>query len=154
MRKVSCSLLGLFFILSTFICCAQQKDSSESLQSQSDISLKEVNSLPSGYYSKVDKRITLVNDEVTKKSLKYLAKFQRKEKRIQERLQTLNPDVVISKADQKYNALTREIKNKTAGVTRILTGVYVPNIDSLGNSLAFLKVNSRAKTHQLSDIWF
>ena len=141
LKKINYSILLLIFLLSTNTGDAQsqQKNSAMASMSHADNSLSDLQSLPSKYYSKVDKRITSVNNQVTKKSLKYLARFQRQERRIQQKLQKINPDMVINNTDQKYNELAQKLKSKTAGVTRILNGEYVPNIDSLGNSLAFLK---------------
>jgi|ERR1017187_1196904 hypothetical protein len=101
--------------------------------------LSDTPDIPDKYYSKVEKQLNSVNDQLTKKSLKYLAKFERQEIRLQQKLQKLNPELVIASAADKYNELSQKIKSKTGGLTKILSGEYVPNMDSLGNSLAFLK---------------
>ncbi|MGH2648210.1 MAG: hypothetical protein ACRDE8_11610 [Ginsengibacter sp.] len=126
MRKIS---FCLFLCLCTLYSEAQAPDSS----------LTTLQGLPSKYYSKVDKKISSVNDQLTKKSLKYLAKFQRQELKLQRRLQQLNPDVAITDATQKYNELAQKIKSKTAGLSKIVSGEYNPYMDSLGTSLSFLK---------------
>ena len=54
-------------------------------------------------------------------------------------MQKLNPELVINSANEKYNELSEKIKSKTVGLTKIISGEYIPNMDSLGNSLAFLK---------------
>jgi hypothetical protein len=104
-----------------------------------DSTLKNFPQLPDKYYSKVDKKISSVNDQLTKKSLKYLAKFQRQEKKIQQKLEKLNPELIVTNADEKYNEFTQKIKSKSAGATKIISGEYNPYLDSLGTSLSFLK---------------
>jgi hypothetical protein len=108
----------------------------------SDSSLKISPQLPDKYYSKVDKKISSVNDQLTKKSLKYLAKFQRQEKKLQQKIEKLNPDSaanVLSNADEKYNELSQKIKSKATGAIKMQSGGYQPYLDSLGSSLSFLK---------------
>ncbi|MGH2563509.1 MAG: hypothetical protein ACRDE5_03285, partial [Ginsengibacter sp.] len=126
MRKISFCLV---LCLCTLYSEAQAPDSS----------IAALQGLPSKYYSKVDKKISSVNDQLTKKSLKYLAKFQRQEQKLQRRLQQLNPDVAITDATQKYNEFAQKIKSKTAVLTKIVSGEYNPYMDSLGTSLSFLK---------------
>jgi hypothetical protein len=107
-----------------------------------DSSLNESLQLPEKYYSKVNNKINAVNDKLIKKSLKYLAKFQRQERKIQEKMQKLNPEKVtnvLSKETEKYKEFSQKIKSKTAGATKGISGVYNPYLDSLGTSLSFLK---------------
>ena len=95
--------------------------------------------MPSKFYSKVDKKISSIDDHLTKKSVKYLAKFQRQERKLQEKLKKLNPENVVENANEKYNELSQKIKSKTAGASKIVSGEYNPYLDSLGTSLSFLK---------------
>lgn len=104
-----------------------------------DSSLNIAQQLPANYYSKVDKKLSSINDQVTRKSLKYLAKFQRQERKLQEKLIKLNPENVVENANEKYNELSQKIKSKTAGASKIVSGEYNPYLDSLGTSLSFLK---------------
>jgi hypothetical protein len=98
-----------------------------------------IEKLPANYYSKVDKKLNTVNEQLTKKSLKYLAKFQRQEQKLTERLKKLNPDMVVSDATEQYAELSQKIKNKAAGINKIVSGEYNPYLDSMGTSLSFLK---------------
>jgi hypothetical protein len=116
---------------------SQQKDSG--YLHNVDSSLSELQNFPSKYYAKVDKKISSVNDQLSRKSLKYLAKFQKQEKRLQQKLQKLNPGLAVTNANEKYAALSEKIKSKTAGVSKIAGGEYIPHLDSLATSLSFLK---------------
>ena len=104
-----------------------------------DSSTQAALQLPKNYYVKVDKKISSVNEQLIKKSVKYLAKFQRQEAKLQKRLQKLNPQLALDGANIKYNELSQKIKSKTVGITKIAGGTYNPYLDSLGTSLNFLK---------------
>lgn len=111
-------------------------------KAQSADSLTSVKDIPAKYYSQVDKKVTGVSNNLTKKSLKYLAKFQRQEQKLQERLSRLNPDnsaILLSSANNKYKELSQGIKSKTGLAGTLMSGAYNPNLDSLGTSLSFLK---------------
>ena len=121
------------------LCFSQQKDSALYATHITDSSLAGLQDIPSNYYKKVDKKISAVNDQLTKKSLKYLAKFQRQEQKLQQRLLKLHPELAVTDATEKYTELSQKIKSKTGGLTKIVSGEYNPNMDSLGTSLNFLK---------------
>ena len=121
--------LFILLLFSSLVSFSQDVDSSTQTALQ----------LPKNYYSKIDKKLTSVNDQLTKKSLKYLAKFKRQEKRIQQKLQKLHPELIATDATEKYTELSQKIRSKTGGLMKIVGGEYVPNIDSLGVSLSFLK---------------
>jgi hypothetical protein len=107
--------------------------------SQDADSLQLIEKLPSKYYSLIDKKMSNANERLTRKSLKYLAKFQRQERKLQQKLQKLNPELAVANANEKYNELSQKIKSKTTGVSKIVGGEYDPYMDSLGTSLSFLK---------------
>ncbi len=104
-----------------------------------DSVVQNVQKLPGKYYSKVDKKISSVDEQLTKKSIKYLARFQKQEKKLQKKLQKLNSENVIADANEKYNEFSQKLKSKTARITKIAGGEYNPYLDSLGTSLSFLK---------------
>ena len=88
------------------------------------------------------KKSAQVNDQLTKKSVKYLAKFQRQERKLQQKIEKLNPGNatnVFTDANEKYHEFSQKIKSKTADATKIISGEYNPYLDSLGTSLSFLK---------------
>ncbi len=68
--------LLIFLISSVLTSITQSPDSLLNLSRQ----------LPEKFYSKVDKKISNVNDQLSKKSVKYLAKFQKQEKKLQEKI--------------------------------------------------------------------
>ena len=94
------------------------------------------------YYSKVDKKINTANNQLTKKSLKYLAKFQRQERKLQQKIEKLNPPNttnVFTNANIRYEEFSQKIKSKTTDGAKIISGGYNSYLDSLGTSLSFLE---------------
>jgi hypothetical protein len=120
-------------------CFPQQTVPVFTSDAQQENFLSGLHDIPSRYYSKVNKKISSVNDQLTKKSLKYLAKFQRQEQKLQQKLAKLHPELPLINANEKYNELSQKIKSKTAGETKTASGEYSPYLDSLGSSLSFLK---------------
>ena len=95
--------------------------------------------IPSKYYAKVDKKINSVGEQLTKKSIKYLTKFQKQEAKLQQKMQKQHPEFVIDSATEKYQTLSQKIKNKAAPLTKIADSDYSSYLDSLGTSLSCLK---------------
>jgi hypothetical protein len=109
-----------------------------------DSLLKISSNLPGSYYSSVDKKITSINDRLTKTSMKYLSRFHRQEAKLQQKIKNLNPvapATLFTGANENYRKLETEIKTKFR--TDIKPGGYNPYLDSLAASLSFLKqINS------------
>jgi hypothetical protein len=94
------------------------------------------------YILTVDKKINSINEQIEKKSVRYISKFQRHEKKLLRKIEKLNPinsTNSLINTDEKYKEISQEIKGKTAGIDKIICGLYNPYLDSIGNSLSFLK---------------
>ncbi len=124
-----------FFYLLLFLCIIAIPGKAQ----QADSLISPLQNFPASFYLKVDKKISGINDQLSKKSLKYLAKFQRQERKLREKLVKLNPESVVENANEKYNELSQKIKSKTGGAGKIISGEYIANLDSLGTSLSFLR---------------
>ena len=127
MRKLKV-YIAILLCLHTYNSNAQQADS-----------LAAIGNIPSRYYSDAGKKLSEVNEKLTKKSLRYLRKFQKQEERLQRKLQQVNPNTVINKADSTYSNLAEKIKSKTGIFGKTFSGLYNPYLDTLGSSLSFLK---------------
>ena len=125
----------VYYFLMAFLCLFESNIGAQSIDSLA-LSAKDI---PSKYYSKVDKKINFVDEQLTRKSIKYLAKFQKQEARLQRKMQKLNPELVIDSAAEEYGTLSQKIKDKVAPLTKIAGGEYNSYLDSLGTSLSFLK---------------
>lgn len=123
------------YCLIAFIFCAKNNCLAQNIDSFGD----SARILPGRFYQKIDKKLNAVNNQIKKKSLKYLSKFERQEEKLQQRLKKLHPELALQNAAGQYATLLQKIKSKTPGVAKIATGEYLPYIDSLGTSLSFLK---------------
>ncbi len=128
MKKVV-SILTAMLCLLAYISRSQPADSTA-------LSIKNI---PSKYYAKINKKITAADDQLTGKSVKYLATFQKQEAKLQRRMQRLNPQLIIDSAKERYLALAQTIKSKAAPIAKIAGGEYNAYLDTLETSLSFLK---------------
>ena len=125
----------VYLFLMVFLCLFGNHSSAQAVDSLG-LSAKDI---PSKYYTKVDRKINSVDEQLTKKSIKYLTKFQKQEAKLQRKMQRIDPEFVIDSATEKYQALSQKIKNNAAPLTKIAGGEYNSYLDSLGTSLSFLK---------------
>lgn len=123
-------VLLIFLLQGSFVSFSQNVDSV----------FQTATKIPAKYYSEVDKKINSFNGQLTKKSLNYLTKFQRQEKRIQQKLAKLNPGLVADNTSARYMQLFQKISSKSPNSSNAsVSGEYSPYLDSLGTSLNFLK---------------
>ena len=107
-----------------------------------DSSINTLQNLPSKYFSKIQNKISFLNEQMTKKSLKYLAKFEKQQKRLQEKLLKLHPELAtsfLSNGKEKYDQLRKQLTAKANLINKVVGGQYIPYLDSLSTSLSFLK---------------
>lgn len=125
------TLLFIVFLLSTLFCHSQSFDSS----------LKKLDEFPDKYFSKVNEKISSIDDKLTKQTEKYLQKLQKQEDKIKRRLAKIDSSATatFNNAKQKYTEFAQGIKSKTTAVSKLTGGQYNSYLDSLGTSLNFLK---------------
>lgn len=106
-----------------------------------DSSFQKMKELSGNYFSKVDKKITSLDDDLTKKTAKYLAKLERQEKQMQAKLQKLNPESnrLFTDSKEKYEQFSKKLKDRSVKFNKLTGGQYIGRLDSLGTSLSFLK---------------
>ncbi len=122
--------------------------------------LSNIEGIPEDYYGRVDKKISSIDKQLSKKSAKYLAKFQRRDNKFRKKLRKLNPESIIADRDEKYKEFFKKINipSTSKGFIKIrvllsnksppakneenanspITGEYNPYLDSLNTSLSFL----------------
>lgn len=120
-------------ILIFIICLPARKVSGQSVDNT-----ELIEKIPARFYSKIEKKINSVDERITKKSLKYLSKFQRQEQKLQQKIQRLNPELVLQDATGRYTGLLKVIKGRMPSLAKNGMGEYLPYTDSLGTSLSFL----------------
>ncbi|MDB5221567.1 MAG: hypothetical protein JWN83_234, partial [Chitinophagaceae bacterium] len=100
-----------------------------------------IKEFPDKYFSKVDDKISFLDEKLTKQTGKYIQKLQRQEDKIKRRLGKIDSSTsaAFENSKQKYTELSQSIKSKTATVSKITGGQYNSYLDSLGTSLHFLQ---------------
>jgi len=133
MRKIVFAL-AVGFVLSPCVSRAQPVDSVAG----------KVMSFPSRLFSRIHSRTAHLNEQLTKQTEKSLQKMAQREQQIQQRLSKVDPTAaqrLFAGSAQRYSALEQQIKSDTAMHGRSYIGVYMPYLDSLQGSLAFLRAN-------------
>ncbi|MEO8820895.1 MAG: hypothetical protein ABI374_08650 [Ginsengibacter sp.] len=130
MRNYKYFLLMLVFFISTN-CIAQSVDSLSA----------EVQNIPDKFYSKVEKKYSSIDKNLSKKSIKYLKKLQKQENRINKKLLVLDSLSVNGNeaVTQKYEGFIQGFKEKKVKLGNVNLNEYNSYIDTLTTSLSFLK---------------
>jgi len=113
-----------------------------SYSQKADSSLKTLQQLPDKYYSKVDNKLSSIDNQLTKKTTKYIQKLERQERKIQGCLNKINPETakkLFAASKEKYTRFSQQIKSKTAKAGNIVSGQYNAYLDTLTTSLSFLQ---------------
>src|SRR5690242_11336358 len=97
--------------------------------------------IPSKYYSKVQKKYSAIDNNLSKKSIKYLEKLQKQEDRINRKLSSV--DSLSARVNEavakKYESFIQEFKQKKDKLGKVNLNEYNSYIDTLSTSLSFLK---------------
>lgn len=128
--KLLINVIAQLFLFN--VCYSQQLDSN----------LVAIVNLPGNYHSKVDKKLSSLDEKLTQKSIKYLKKLEKHETRLLNKLNKLNPgsaDKLLASTKEKYCQFSEKIKSKAAIAGKISGGQYNSYLDTLSTSLAFLK---------------
>jgi hypothetical protein len=125
--------VGIFLFSSTWI-HAQQADS---IFSKTD----RVVSFPSRFFSHIQKKSAALNSSLDRQTEKYLQRLQRKEDKFRRALSRRDSAAAASFAASsgRYNGLQEQIKRVDTSAKGSLSGEYMPYVDSLKGSLAFLR---------------
>lgn len=128
-----------------FVCAAGVTLNIGVAQAQSvDSVARKVFSFPGRLFSRVQSGTARLNQQLTSQTEKYLQKMEAQEQRIQKRLSVIDPAAaqrLFAGSAQQYSAYLQKIKTDTGGARQSYSGVYLPYLDSLQGSMAFLKQN-------------
>jgi len=125
-------------------------------QTNDSLAGKVVN-FPSRLLGRIQSKTSTLNARLTRQTENYLQKMLRKEQRMQQKLSRVDSSAaqrVFAGSAERYAALGRQIKNDSGGASRSYTGVYLPYLDSLQGSMAFLRQNPQvmARSGQLAQL--
>ena len=98
--------------------------------------------LPSGYIPAVDKKINGLEHQLSRQSEKYLDRLSRREEKIFKSLSTIDSSAAASmlkSGKKKYEQLNKKLTAANGKAGKLLSGKYLPGVDSLATSLSFLK---------------
>ena len=128
-------LVGIFLFSSTWI-HAQQADS---IFTKTDA----IVSFPSRFFSHIQKKSAALNSCLDRQTEKYLQRLQRKEDKFRRALRDKDSVAAasFSVSSAKYNSLQEQMKRVDTSAKGSLSGEYMPYVDSLKGSLAFLQQN-------------
>lgn len=106
-----------------------------------DSVINEAKNIPAKFYSKVEKKYTSIDNNLSRKSVKYLKKLQKQENRINKKLTAV--DSFSTTASQfvtkKYEGFINSFKEKKDKLDKVNLNEYSSYIDTLSTSLSFLK---------------
>jgi hypothetical protein len=127
--------VGIFLLFSTCI-HAQQADS---ILSKTD----QIVSFPGRLFSHIQRKAAALNASLDRQTEKYLDKLQRKEDRFRRRLMQKDSAAaaLLAASSGKYSTIQKEITGTDTSAKGALSGEYLPYVDSLKGSLAFLQQN-------------
>jgi hypothetical protein len=122
--------LCIFILLPVSICCcAQQNNPALAISAR----------LPGKYFSTFEKAFSSANERLSRRSVKYLAKFQRREKRLMQKMQAFIPKSYRVNIPDEYSTLATKMHSEAAELSHPVSGEYGAHMDSLGATLTFLR---------------
>ncbi len=106
-----------------------------------------VQNIPDKYYSVIGKKYSSIEESLTKKSVKYLQKLQRQERKMNEKILAFDSSAnnnLFAESESKYSELINQISKKGKVGDNIQLKQYNSYLDTAGTSLSFLKKYSDA----------
>jgi hypothetical protein len=127
------------FILFLNLVCLQQA----AAQEPTSFTDKILN-FPARFNERIQKKTDKLEEQLTRQTEKYLQRLAKKEEKLRKKLMKTDSTAAKQLFDgsaEQYAKLSEQLKNPTA-ITGRIGGQYMPYVDSLKTSLAFLQKNS------------
>jgi hypothetical protein len=115
-----------------------------SLAQEKEPVIDKIINFPATFFNKVNNKYSNLEDRVTKQSEKYLQRLKEKEKKMKRKLARVDSakaEQTFGDIDAQYNKMIAAINKDSLPVKRG-AGAYMPMVDSVKTSLAFLQQNS------------
>jgi hypothetical protein len=137
--------MGKIFLIALLACgcfCYGQTDQTDDNR---DFSIHDI---PSRYFETVDKKIAGLDEQISKQTEKYLKALSKQEDALSRKLSKYDSTAatLLGRANREYADLARKLNSKAEKLSRILTGPYMPYLDSLQGSLSFLRESKQLVT--------
>ena len=130
--------LLILFAICCFSVTARSQDNPEPLD--------KVLNFPNSFFNKVNQNTTKLEERLTKQTEKYLQRLAKREKKLKRKLSKIDSagaQQLFANSQEQYQQLTNKIKGKTGKLNDAMRGEYLPGMDSLKTSLAFLQQNNQ-----------
>lgn len=136
-------MLSAWRLVATAICCLGPFFS----YPQEGLSTTDkILNFPASFFSKVNNKTRLLERQLTRQTEKYLQRLARKEKKLKLKLSKFDSTAaqqLFANSEQQYRQLNDKIKSKALPNSTVLRGEYLPGMDSLKTTLAFLQQNNQ-----------
>jgi len=99
---------------------------------------------PTRFFDKIQHQYAWLDNQLTRQTEKYLKHLEKQEERLNNKLSKIDPakaEQLFASGQRKYAQLLNKIE-KPAEVPSTIGGVYLPMVDSVKTSLAFLSGNN------------
>ena len=125
-----------YFVFLFIICSVVTKARAQ------DSTLASLKDIPGKYLSQVSGKSKQFEKKLTRRTDKALSRFQKQEKRMQQKLSKIDSvaaDNIFTRSIDSLGNLKANLRKKTAKYERAFNGQYNGYLDTLSNSLSFLK---------------
>jgi len=133
MKRRIC-LTGILLLFATII-----------FSQQIDSTIDKISQFPAKLFGSIHHKTEQLDHELTRQTEKYLEKLARKEKKFQKKLAETDSAsaarLFAKDPQQGYIALIEKLKHDSAAIVNSMGGEYLPYVDSLQGTLAFLNKN-------------
>ncbi|MBO9204674.1 MULTISPECIES: hypothetical protein [Niastella] len=130
-------LLIPVFIISMLYCKVSRAQEKEPV-------VDKIINFPTTFFNKVQNKYANLEDRLTKQTEKYLQRLKKKEKKMKRKLAKVDSakaEQTFGDVDAQYDKMIASIQPDSLPVKRG-AGAYIPMVDSVKTSLAFLEKNS------------
>ncbi|MFT3945701.1 MAG: hypothetical protein QM763_01910 [Agriterribacter sp.] len=117
-------------------------------------SADSVIAIPGKYISSIDDKITSLDRQLSKQTGKYLHSLSKQERKIKKQLAKIDSSKaaeIFGDVKERYESLSQKFNGATGKFDKLASGEFIPGLDSLQGSVAFLKdaVNIVSKTKDI-----
>ncbi|MFT3945665.1 MAG: hypothetical protein QM763_01725 [Agriterribacter sp.] len=105
-------------------------------------SADSVIAIPGKYISSIDNKINSLDRQLSKQTGKYLHSLSKQERKIKKQLAKIDSSKaaeIFGDVKERYESLSQKLNGATGKFDKITSGEFIPGLDSLQGSIAFLK---------------
>jgi cell shape-determining protein MreC len=127
-------------LLLTVLICMNMLSWKVSRAQQGETVVDKIINFPTSFFNKVKNKYSSLEDRLTKQTEKYLQRLAKKEKKMKRKLaktDSAKAEQTFGDIDGQYNKMIAAINQDSLPVKRG-SGAYMPMVDSVKTSLAFL----------------